>query len=199
MKTGRITYLIYGLDFVLAFIMFYCWVTYDRSSGTAFYQTEIFHDGAPLDVTGGSPVLYQHVFWFLGHPLIAVLVFTFLFLLMAFLIKKYLISSPRIENKRIKLWLFISLVPLVFSAINHIYVYQMIMDQIDEFDSYFIINPLTPFDLIAGLISLSICLVGLIQIAKNIKWGLVVFLLGLIGVISIYFYHPLFGFDFILS
>jgi cytochrome c oxidase subunit 1 len=40
----------------------------DRSFGTAFYLSDIFIDGQPLDVTGGSPILFQHLFWFLGHP-----------------------------------------------------------------------------------------------------------------------------------
>src|SRR6185436_19704577 len=40
----------------------------DRSFGTAFYLSDIFIQGEALDVTGGSPLLYQHLFWFLGHP-----------------------------------------------------------------------------------------------------------------------------------
>lgn len=40
----------------------------DRSMGTAFYLSEINIAGESLDVTGGSPILYQHLFWFLGHP-----------------------------------------------------------------------------------------------------------------------------------
>jgi cytochrome c oxidase subunit 1 len=40
----------------------------DRSMGTAFYLSDIFVNGQALDVTGGSPILYQHLFWFLGHP-----------------------------------------------------------------------------------------------------------------------------------
>ncbi|MEO0403525.1 MAG: cbb3-type cytochrome c oxidase subunit I [Bacteroidota bacterium] len=40
----------------------------DRSMGTAFYLSEIHIGGEALDVTGGSPILYQHLFWFLGHP-----------------------------------------------------------------------------------------------------------------------------------
>ena len=39
----------------------------DRSMGTAFYLSDIFIGGEALDVTGGSPILYQHLFWFLGH------------------------------------------------------------------------------------------------------------------------------------
>jgi cytochrome c oxidase subunit 1 len=41
---------------------------FDRSFGTSFYLSEIFIDGAPLDYLGGSPILFQHLFWFLGHP-----------------------------------------------------------------------------------------------------------------------------------
>ncbi|MFN5294547.1 MAG: cbb3-type cytochrome c oxidase subunit I [Flavobacteriales bacterium] len=40
----------------------------DRSFGTAFYLSDIFIQGEALDVTGGSPLLFQHLFWFLGHP-----------------------------------------------------------------------------------------------------------------------------------
>jgi len=40
----------------------------DRSFGTSFYLSDIFIDGAPLAHVGGSPILFQHLFWFLGHP-----------------------------------------------------------------------------------------------------------------------------------
>lgn len=40
----------------------------DRSFGTAFYLSDIYIAGEALDVTGGSPILFQHLFWFLGHP-----------------------------------------------------------------------------------------------------------------------------------
>jgi cytochrome c oxidase subunit 1 len=36
----------------------------DRTMGTAFYLSDIFIQGEALDVTGGSPVLFQHLFWF---------------------------------------------------------------------------------------------------------------------------------------
>lgn len=42
---------------------------FDRSFGTSFYLSEIVADLAGgIERTGGSPVLYQHLFWFLGHP-----------------------------------------------------------------------------------------------------------------------------------
>ena len=40
----------------------------DRLMGTAFFLSDIHIGGEALDVTGGSPILYQHLFWFLGHP-----------------------------------------------------------------------------------------------------------------------------------
>ncbi len=43
-------------------------LVFDRSFGTSFYLSDIFINGAALDVSGGSPVLFQHLFWFLGHP-----------------------------------------------------------------------------------------------------------------------------------
>ena len=41
---------------------------FDRSFGTSFYLSEIFIAGEALPNIGGSPILYQHLFWFLGHP-----------------------------------------------------------------------------------------------------------------------------------
>jgi cytochrome c oxidase subunit 1 len=40
----------------------------DRSFGTSFYLSDIYVRGEALDMTGGSPILYEHLFWFLGHP-----------------------------------------------------------------------------------------------------------------------------------
>ncbi len=43
-------------------------LVFDRSFGTSFYLSDIFIGGVPLPQTGGSPILYEHLFWFLGHP-----------------------------------------------------------------------------------------------------------------------------------
>ena len=41
---------------------------FDRSMGTSFYLSEIYIAGEALPNVGGSPILFQHLFWFLGHP-----------------------------------------------------------------------------------------------------------------------------------
>jgi len=41
---------------------------FDRSMGTSFYLSDIFIGGEVLHNQGGSPVLFEHLFWFLGHP-----------------------------------------------------------------------------------------------------------------------------------
>src|SRR4051812_34169075 len=41
---------------------------FDRSFGTSFFLSDIFIGGGPLHYSGGSPILFQHLFWFLGHP-----------------------------------------------------------------------------------------------------------------------------------
>jgi len=40
----------------------------DRSFGTSFFLSDIFIQGEVLHYQGGSPILFEHLFWFLGHP-----------------------------------------------------------------------------------------------------------------------------------
>jgi len=49
-------------------------VVCDRELGTSFYLSEIFVGGQALDYVGGSPILYQHLFWFLGHPEVYIII-----------------------------------------------------------------------------------------------------------------------------
>lgn len=48
---------------------------FDKSMGTSFYLSDIFIAGVPLPNKGGSPILYQHLFWFLGHPEVYIAIF----------------------------------------------------------------------------------------------------------------------------
>ena len=43
-------------------------LVFDRSFGTSFYLSDIYIGGEALANQGGSPILFQHLFWFLGHP-----------------------------------------------------------------------------------------------------------------------------------
>lgn len=47
---------------------------FDREMGTSFFINEIFIGGQALDNVGGSPILYQHLFWFLGHPEVYIII-----------------------------------------------------------------------------------------------------------------------------
>ena len=48
----------------------------DRLAGTSFFMpTGLVISGQPIDIAGGgSPVLWQHLFWFLAHPEVYVLI-----------------------------------------------------------------------------------------------------------------------------
>jgi len=41
---------------------------FDRNLGTSFFLSDIVINGEVLPNEGGSAILYQHLFWFLGHP-----------------------------------------------------------------------------------------------------------------------------------
>ncbi|MEH6551494.1 MAG: cbb3-type cytochrome c oxidase subunit I [Pseudomonadales bacterium] len=41
---------------------------FDKLLGTSFFMPAIVSLGEQLDHTGGSPILFQHLFWFFGHP-----------------------------------------------------------------------------------------------------------------------------------
>ncbi len=43
-------------------------MVFDRSFGTSFYLSDIVMGTDILPNEGGSPILWQHLFWFLGHP-----------------------------------------------------------------------------------------------------------------------------------
>ncbi len=55
---------------VSAFFLMMC----DRTLGTSFYLSEIYIGGQALEHVGGSPILYQHLFWFLGHPEVYIII-----------------------------------------------------------------------------------------------------------------------------
>jgi cytochrome c oxidase subunit 1 len=47
----------------------------DKTLGTSFFLSDIFIAGEPLPNVGGSPIVYQHLFWFLGHPEVYIAIF----------------------------------------------------------------------------------------------------------------------------
>jgi cytochrome c oxidase subunit I len=76
MKMSRLplsvwAFLVTAILGVLSFpVLFSCalLLIFDRSFGTSFYLSDIYIGGRPLDNIGGSPILFEHLFWFLGHP-----------------------------------------------------------------------------------------------------------------------------------
>src|SRR5690606_33175513 len=41
---------------------------FDKLLGTSFFMPALFAMGEQLSYGGGSPILFQHLFWFFGHP-----------------------------------------------------------------------------------------------------------------------------------
>ena len=47
---------------------------FDRNLGTSFYLSDIVINGQILPNEGGSAILFQHLFWFLGHPEVYIII-----------------------------------------------------------------------------------------------------------------------------
>jgi len=47
---------------------------FDRSFGTSFYLSDIVLGGVVQPYEGGSPILFEHLFWFLGHPEVYIII-----------------------------------------------------------------------------------------------------------------------------
>ena len=47
---------------------------FDRLLDTSFFLNNIVINGELLAYKGGSPILYQHLFWFLGHPEVYIII-----------------------------------------------------------------------------------------------------------------------------
>ncbi|WP_018628979.1 cytochrome c oxidase subunit I [Niabella aurantiaca] len=47
---------------------------FDRHLGTSFYLSDIYIGGEALSSEGGSALLFQHLFWFLGHPEVYIII-----------------------------------------------------------------------------------------------------------------------------
>jgi cytochrome c oxidase subunit 1 len=47
---------------------------FDRNLGTSFYLSDIVIGGEVLPNEGGSAILFQHLFWFLGHPEVYIII-----------------------------------------------------------------------------------------------------------------------------
>ncbi|MBO67163.1 MAG: cytochrome c oxidase subunit I [Acidiferrobacteraceae bacterium] len=104
--------------FVAAIMM-----TLDSVIGTSFFMPAIVSMGQTLDYSGGSPVLFQHLFWFFGHPEVYIVA------LPAFGIISELISVHARKNifgYRLMVWAIVVIGGLSFIVwAHHMYVSGM--------------------------------------------------------------------------
>ncbi len=95
----------------------------DLTLGTSFFMPAILSMGEQLDYSGGSPVLFQHLFWFFGHPEVYIVA------LPAFGIVSDLLSCHARKNifgYRMMVWAIISIGALSFVVwAHHMYVSGM--------------------------------------------------------------------------
>ena len=65
---GIFTATVLGLLAFPALLVSAIMMTLDSLIGTSFFVPAIIEAGEQSEHTGGSPVLFQHLFWFFGHP-----------------------------------------------------------------------------------------------------------------------------------
>ena len=98
-------------------------MTFDSALGTSFFMPAIVEMGEYLDYGGGSPVLFQHLFWFFGHPEVYIVA------LPAFGIVSDLISTHArrcIFGYRMMVWAIVGIGALSFVVwAHHMYVSGM--------------------------------------------------------------------------
>ncbi len=95
----------------------------DHSLGTSFFMPAIISMGEQTSYEGGSPVLFQHLFWFFGHPEVYIVA------LPAFGIVSDLISVHARKNifgYRMMVWAIVAIGALSFIVwAHHMYVSGM--------------------------------------------------------------------------
>ena len=98
-------------------------MTFDKLLGTSFFMPALVEMGEYLEYGGGSPLLFQHLFWFFGHPEVYIVA------LPAFGIVSDLISvhaRRHIFGYRMMVWALVSIGALSFVVwAHHMYVSGM--------------------------------------------------------------------------
>ena len=96
---------------------------FDRTLGTSFFMPALVEMGEQLSYGGGSPILFQHLFWFFGHPEVYIVA------LPAFGIVSDLISTHARKNifgYRMMVWAIVGIGALSFIVwAHHMYVSGM--------------------------------------------------------------------------
>ncbi|MCT7377642.1 cbb3-type cytochrome c oxidase subunit I [Chelativorans salis] len=96
---------------------------FDRVLGTSFFMPALVEMGEQLSYGGGSPILFQHLFWFFGHPEVYIVA------LPAFGIVSDLISTHARKNifgYRMMVWAIVIIGALSFIVwAHHMYVSGM--------------------------------------------------------------------------
>jgi cytochrome c oxidase subunit I len=88
----------------------------DRTLGTSFFMPALVQAGEHLNYSGGSPILFQHLFWFFGHPEVYIVA------LPAFGIVSDLISTHARKNifgYRMMVWAIVIIAVLSFIVWGH--------------------------------------------------------------------------------
>ncbi|MHC8385941.1 cytochrome c oxidase subunit I [Pseudomonas sp. LB3P14] len=96
---------------------------FDKLLGTSFFMPAMISLGQAVDHQGGSPILFQHLFWFFGHPEVYIVA------LPAFGLVSDLISTHARKNifgYRMMVWAIIAIGVLSFVVwAHHMYVSGM--------------------------------------------------------------------------